>query len=195
MKMIHKQLSEEWFAERKGKLTASNFGAAAGINPYKSRQKLWRELTGREEPFAGNERTQYGVENEQNAIRDYEVFSGQLVIPTGFHHHGEHAHIGASPDGLLLDGGTIEVKCRFDQTLHKEIPIYYLAQCYGVMACTNSAYCEFISWAPGELNVIRVHYEQAKWEALLELLNEFWEYVKTDIEPKRLKKTENIWHQ
>ena len=53
--------------ERNGRLTASLFASAIGIG-YDSRQKLWRQLTGREERFQGNAHTQWGSDHEKDAI-------------------------------------------------------------------------------------------------------------------------------
>ena len=61
--------------EREGRLTASVFANAIGVG-YDSRQKLWRQLTGREERFTGNAATEWGSENEHHAITAYEVATG-----------------------------------------------------------------------------------------------------------------------
>jgi hypothetical protein len=64
--------------ERDGRITASIFASAIGIG-YDSRQKLWRQLTGREPRFEGNEATQWGNDNEHHAIDAYEIYTGNLV--------------------------------------------------------------------------------------------------------------------
>jgi hypothetical protein len=68
--------------EREGRLTASVFASAIGIG-YDSRQKLWRQLTGREERFSGNVATQWGSDNEIRAITAYEVATGEIVEAAG----------------------------------------------------------------------------------------------------------------
>lgn len=184
------QGSDGWHAERKGKLTASNFGAAAGINRYKSRLALWKELTGRPtKPITAEQRMRmaYGTKHEPIAISDYEITTGRLVIKCGFIKHPHLKHMGASPDGLP-DDGTIEVKCKSDGSLHEIIPPYYLAQMYGVMECTQRKWCDFVSWSPSDLKIIRVQYDQKMWDDLLELLDKFWTHVLNDTEPKKLSK-------
>jgi hypothetical protein len=68
--------------KREGRLTASIFASAIGIG-YDSRQKLWRQLTGREDRFAGNEATQWGNDCELLAIDAYEALTGNLVECAG----------------------------------------------------------------------------------------------------------------
>jgi len=99
--------------KRAGKLTASNFANAIGIG-YDSRQKLWRQLTGREEPFQGNAATEWGVSHERDAIRQYQVVTGELVDTSGqsqeFFIHSVLDWLGCTPDGFA--GQTvIEAKC------------------------------------------------------------------------------------
>ena len=68
--------------EREGRLTASIFASAIGVG-YDSRQKLWRQLTGREERFQGNAATEWGKDNETRAITAYECFTGEIVEAAG----------------------------------------------------------------------------------------------------------------
>lgn len=53
------QGSQAWLSARKHRLTASNFGAAAGRNPYSSREALAQEML--EPTFKGNEATKHGA--------------------------------------------------------------------------------------------------------------------------------------
>jgi uracil-DNA glycosylase len=63
-----KQGAKEWHAARRKILTASNFAAAIGVNVYRSRRSLWREYKNLAPPFAGNDATRWGVENEAKVI-------------------------------------------------------------------------------------------------------------------------------
>ena len=64
-----KQRSPEWLQARVGRLTASNFGAAAGFNPYQSPSQLLQELLWG--TFEGNRATRWGTIMEDVAKMDY----------------------------------------------------------------------------------------------------------------------------
>ena len=177
------QGSTEWLEARSQRLTASVFGSAMGINKYQSRQKLWAELVGEAEPFTGNAMTEYGIENEPNAIFEYESWSGEFVEPSGFWTKDDW--LGCSPDGLVGDMGLIECKCRFDQVPHIAIPDYYMAQMQGQMWIIDRDWCDFVSWTPDETNIWRVERSQEYIESMEALLADFWAYVVTKEKPKR----------
>jgi putative phage-type endonuclease len=129
-----KQGSEEWLQVRKLSLTASNFGTAAGNNPYQSPQELLEEkLNG---SFNGNALTVWGNEHEPHAretfvewFRDFlkarYVFEGRNDTPI-FELKEDNAikfaaepWLAVSPDGILFyedwDGtekvSLVEFKC------------------------------------------------------------------------------------
>lgn len=69
------QRSDEWKTARKYRLTASNFGTAAGHNKYTTpdaylKELVWPELN----PFLGNEATRWGTFMEELACSEYTVF-------------------------------------------------------------------------------------------------------------------------
>lgn len=145
-------------------------------------------MTGKCEPFAGNAATDYGTENEPNAIFAYEVKTGWLVFSTGFWTHPEHDWIGASPDGFVDASGCVECKCPVNGQTHSEVPAYYYAQVQGVLHCTGRDWCDFVSWTPAALNIIRVTRSLDYWNWMFPLLQEFWGYVQSDTQPPRLKR-------
>jgi len=151
------QRSEEWFNARRGKLTASRFGVAAGICAFQSRDAALRELW-EETPFEGNDATQHGTDNEPNAILAYSQLTGNIVTPTGFHIHPTLSWLGGSPDGLVGELGMIEAKCPFyKRTPHDKIPPHYLCQINGCLEMTGRKWCDFISWTATDTRVYRVH--------------------------------------
>eukprot|EP00850_Spirogloea_muscicola_P017714 SM000155S01643 [mRNA] locus=s155:37433:41851:- [translate_table: standard] len=56
------QQTDEWFAARRGRLTASTFSAALGFWP-RGRVELWEEKIGLREPFRGNAATRWGTKS------------------------------------------------------------------------------------------------------------------------------------
>lgn len=124
------QRSDDWLRARTFRLTASNFGSAAGHNKNCSPHDLVRDMLWKN--FKGNEMTEYGTNNEPRAFEAYQVHGvlqqmaekgrtsvGFLAQEVGLHIHPKHHWLGVSPDGLVdVDDGTgtikrhlIEIKC------------------------------------------------------------------------------------
>lgn len=181
------QRSEDWYQARAGKITGSNFSAALGLNPYKSRQALWRELTGRAEPQASNSFTKWGTDNEPIACDWYEAETGNIVRPIGFVVHPRYDFIGVSPDGLIGNDGGIEIKCPVNK-LYDGIPEYYLPQVLGCLHITERDWWDFVCWMPSEARIIRVEKNAKQWAEWESQLVEFWQFVIEDREPPRKRR-------
>lgn len=168
-----------WFNARKGKLTASKFGAAAGICPYTSRHKLLRREFGIEK-FDGNlDACRWGTANEKNAIKDYMVRTGNIVTSKGFFPHPDHDWLGGSPDGLVGDEGMIEVKCPFvNKVCHTKIPPVYYCQINGLLEILNRQWCDYISWTPTAMKVYRVYRDPELFAYLMDRYTLFYACMK-----------------
>jgi putative phage-type endonuclease len=183
------QRSEAWFKERAGKLTGSNFAAALGLSPYKSRQALWRELTGRAEPDTENAAMRHGTRCEPLAIGWYEEQTGEIVTPVGFVPHPKLDWCGVSPDGYV-GRGRIEVKCPASGVPHESIPDHYMPQCVGVLHITGADFLDFVSWCPDRANVFRITAKETleQWQKWEKQLEQFWnDYIIEDVCPPRKK--------
>ena len=53
----------------------------------------------------------YGIENESKAIAIYSSQTGNNISSSGLWINAEYLHLGASPDGLILDDSTVNVNC------------------------------------------------------------------------------------
>lgn len=180
--------------QRDGRLTASLFASAIGIG-YDSRQKLWRQLTGREERFQGNANTQWGSDHEKDAITAYEVATGDMVMYSGkrqqFLIHDEHDWLGCTPDGIIYKGQEsliLEAKCPSSMELYGTIPDHYMPQLQGQMEISGLKKAHFVCWTPEKLEVFEVEKNQDYWQECFNLLSDFWACVQEDKEPKRQKK-------
>ena len=133
------QRSDDWYAERCGKVTASR---VKDLNAKPSKGKalnalgltiLAERLTGVQKETPTNFYMQWGIDNEPHAIAAYENETGFFVNGTGLIDHPFIEMFGASPDGLVGENGQIEVKCS-DTTTHlntlltKEVPGEYIPQ-------------------------------------------------------------------
>lgn len=175
---------------REGRITASIFANAIGIG-YDSRQKLWRQLTGREPKFEGNEATQWGNDCEHYAISEYEIFTGNIVTACGddqkFHIHPAYNWLGCSPDGKV-GSIVIEAKCPASRELYGRVPAHYMPQIQGQIEITDSEKAHFICWTPDGLEAFEVPRNLDYWSMCLELLCDFRQYILDDVEPKKRKK-------
>lgn len=177
--------------ERKGRLTASVFAAAIGLNPYMSRQALYRQLTGIDPPFTGNEATEWGSEHEQDAIDQYEAEFGVILEHTGdrqaFLIHRDHDFLGCTPDGFIGQK-IVEAKCPYSMRLYDDVPSYYMPQVQGQIEITGASNCHFICWTPDEFAVWNVPRNDEYISEMMPLLVNFYNTWKAGNEPKRSKK-------
>ena len=106
------QKSQEWYEQRKGRITGSIVGAALGLSPWQKPadviRAMVREYHGAESEFTGNIATDHGNMHEQRAMLAFMRETGLSVEKCGFFPYGDR--MGASPDGLTSDGGVLELK-------------------------------------------------------------------------------------
>ncbi|HET7596316.1 MAG TPA: YqaJ viral recombinase family protein, partial [Burkholderiales bacterium] len=155
------QRSEAWFAARAGKVTASRIsdvlartkaGWGASRKNYAA-QLVAERLTGTVEPSYCNAAMQWGTDTEPFARDAYCQHMLCSVEEIGFVDHPTIAMAGASPDGLIGDGGLVEIKCpgtatHIETLLGGSIPDKYRLQMLFQMACTGRQYCDFVSFDP-----------------------------------------------
>ena len=155
------QRTEEWFAARLGKVTASRVadvmaktktGYSASRDNYMA-QLVVERITGEKAESFTNAAMQWGTDQEPFARGAYEAATGNMVEETGFVNHPTIAMAGASPDGLIGDDGCVEIKCpntatQIETLLTGAIPSKYVAQMQFQMACTGRAWCDFVSFDP-----------------------------------------------
>lgn len=170
------QKSTEWFAARKGRVTASMVGAILGVAPYMTRaeamRRMVRDAHGSESEFTGNIATEYGNRNEDGARAEYQMLTGHKVHAVGFIAYEDWA--GCSHDGLIGQDGSadfgLEIKCPFsmrddakDFAPLAEQPHYY-AQVQFSMVCTGLDRWDFFQWSPKAYKLETV-LQDAEWQA------------------------------
>lgn len=155
------QGTDEWFAARRGKVTASKVadvikrtksGYSTSRKNYAA-QLLCERLTGTTAEGFTNAAMQWGTEKEPEARAAYEFMKDVTVELVGFVDHPTIALSGASPDGLVGSDGLIEVKCpntatHLDTLMSGDVDPDYLTQIQWQLACTKRAWCDFVSFDP-----------------------------------------------
>ena len=153
------QGSDEWFAIRIGKVTASRVadiiaktksGYSASRDNYMA-QLVCERLTNQKAESFTNAAMQHGTETEPLARAAYEALKDVLVDEVGFVPHPSIKMAGASPDGLVGDDGLLEIKCpntatHIDTLLNQSVPTKYFTQMQFQMACTGREWCDFVSF-------------------------------------------------
>lgn len=181
--MPHEQRTEEWFAARKGKITASIAAGCLGLCPYTSRQKAWRTIMGTQ-ANATNKHMDWGTEFEPVAKNAYECLTGNIVTETGFHPHPSIPWLGASPDGLIGTDGLSEIKC--PGKLPEIVPVHHRIQMIVQMACTGREWCDYFVWTHDGHFLKRVY--PSGVAGILARLEAFYKtFVLTATEPPRKK--------
>jgi len=155
------QGTDEWFAVRCGKVTASRVadviattksGYSASRANYEA-QLICEILTGKPAESYSNAAMAWGTETEPLARAQYELKTGEMVNQVGFVVHPMIEQAGASPDGLVGSEGLIEIKCpntstHLDTLLAQKVSSKYITQMTWQMVCTGRKWCDFVSYDP-----------------------------------------------
>ena len=156
------QRTDDWFAIRLGKATASNVhkvlaktktGYGADRANYMTQLVLER-VTGTKADGYTNAEMQWGIHQEPFARAAYEAHKGVLVDEVGFLQHPTIEMSGASPDGLVGNDGMVEIKCPSSKTALEcwlsddPVEAKYYAQMQWQMACANREWCDYVVFDP-----------------------------------------------
>ena len=151
-------------------LTANNLKRKHNLELTEEYIKKWRKaIFHYDKDPSGIHKLEYGIKSEQKGIQQYEINTGNKVIPTGLWLFPD-VPMYAAPDGMVCsaDGkveGVIEVKC--PSTLESETTnsglrslgyldnggrlnqnSRYFHQVQGHLYATQAKWCDFIIWAP-----------------------------------------------
>lgn len=179
------QRSDDWFAARLGKVTASKvkdvMSKGRGSAPSATRksymmQLLCERLTGnREEGFTSAAMLR-GTELEPVARSAYEVAQGVMTIETGLILHPIIEGFAASPDATVGANGLLEIKCPNTAThivtmRSGEHDSSYDWQMLAQMACSGREWVDFVSFddrLPDELQYVcfRFHRDEKRIEEM-----------------------------
>ena len=155
------QGSQEWFAQRLGKVTASRVadviaktksGYSTSRDNYMA-QLVCERLTGTVAESFSNSAMAWGTETEPLARAAYENCLDVLVDEVAMINHPTIEQAGASPDGLVGEIGQLEIKCpntatHIETLLSQTVPSKYNTQMQWQMACTGREWCDFASFDP-----------------------------------------------
>ena len=114
--MNNLQGTQDWLQQRLGKVTASVIHKVLSDKTTTSKQLLLKSLvmervSGTPTRHVKSSDMLRGLQLEPKAKEAYEKHTQSTIINNGFINHPNIDMAGASPDGLILESGLIEIKC------------------------------------------------------------------------------------
>ncbi|MBX4336589.1 YqaJ viral recombinase family protein [Candidatus Bartonella raoultii] len=137
---------------------------------------------------------QWGIDHEEEALKEYEFIYDTNVTRCGFIQHPTIGMAGASPDGFVGEDGLVEVKC--PQSVHHlrffmdgNIKSEYIAQMQFQMACTGRKWCHFISFDPHfvgrsshlRMKIKRINRDEEQIKQINQAVQMFLEEIEQDM--------------
>ncbi len=154
------QGTPEWLAAKCGVPSSSDFDKIITIDGKVSKQRerylyqlAGERITKQKEESYQNANMLRGLELEDEARKYYSVITGRQVKTVGFCITEGKAVYGASPDGLVGNNGSVQIKCPLMSThisyvLAKKLPADYYQQTQGELLVLGRAWLDFISYYP-----------------------------------------------
>jgi len=190
------QRTPEWFAWRKGKISASIMPSIMGQNPYQSCIDLYDKLIN-EIPTVMNEHIQRGIDNEDIALRMFMQMQNREYLPVCLESI-EYPWLICSCDGFReisfegleekhIDG--LEIKCprMFSSEIYGSlIPIKYYAQVQHCMAVSGAKEWHYIEYVNGIIKNCVVHRDDRYILRLIDQARYFYECLQNKTPPEQL---------
>ena len=138
------QRTEEWYAMREERITASDFATALHRSKYQKQYELLKKKVIKDRKFITNAAMSWGIKYEEVAVMIYEYRNSVKVVEYGCIKHPIYDFLGASPDGITDDGIMLEIKCPSSREITGVIPDYYWCQVQGQLEVCELDRCDFL---------------------------------------------------
>ena len=177
------QLTPEWFAARKDRITASEIPDILCRGRTSRIERLRKKcgLSDKEMSAFGKAACEHGRKHEDGAIQRFEQATGHRVLPFGLLVNPERPWIGASPDGITYCGISIEAKCPFNRSIRPgEVPAHYIDQVQTQLFVSELKQAAFVQWGvmDDSFDVAWVQPDEDWWMDNVGKLMAFYEQMK-----------------
>lgn len=179
---------------RKGRLTATSIPAICGLHPFRSKLDVWLEMTGRAEPFVGNEASRWGQILEAPIAERYAKDEGVTLEECSTLIHPKHDLVAGTPDRLIVERFKgLEIKTANVRQAHRwgesetdQVPEEYIGQSHVYMSITGRPEWDVAVLIGGsDYRVYRLKRDEELEEALIdEALRFHRDHLLTDIPPE-----------
>lgn len=197
--------THEWYTARRGRITASKRAetiAVGGAGAWANmRTEIDYELSpGYVREELGNKYTQWGNDNEAQAIANAELELGASTIEPGFLLHPEHDEAGATPDFFIDSDISGQIKCPYYAKNHlkfvydKTLPSTYYHQVQFEAWISQRKKIIFMSYDPRQplatrCAIIELDASMQLWDKFdsqLQVFRKFYEREQTPTQAKFL---------
>lgn len=180
-----KQGSKEWLAHRKNYIGASDAPVIMGCSPWRTPYQLWEEKLGLSKGQQENDAMRYGKMKEAEAIRAYEVYTGNIVSTDEndtLVYHSEKKFMMCSLDAISLENRIpVEVKNPniddHNEAKSGKVPEKYYPQVQHQLACLDFNLLHYFSYRNGDLALVEVERNQSYIDTLIAEESKFWDKV------------------
>lgn len=175
------QRTPEWYAARRGLLTASDAAAALDVPPYASYRGSARADALRKklanEPLC-NVFVAHGTKYEDEARALAAAAMGEVVHDVGLVAHATEPWLAASPDGVTSSGRLVEIKCPLKRAIQPGVvPEHYVPQIQVQMEVCDVDATIFVQYKPPalgfQLDIVVVERDRAWFAANRDALKAF----------------------
>ena len=140
------QRTDEWYAYRYNRITASDIASVFCKSPFTSRNKLIKDKCKdlKDSVFKTNNHMNHGNKYETIATYFYEYIMNTNIHEFGCLPHDTVGFLGASPDGISDEGIMLEIKCPLSRIITGIPPIYYWYQIQIQLEVANLPRCDYL---------------------------------------------------
>lgn len=178
------QRTPAWYEYRQNVITASS--ASHILESESTYNRYVEDKVRPEKHFSAGTACQFGIKFEDVACSIYQKLTKTKVNEYGCIRHANIVHLGASPDGIVVEangdekylGRMLEIKCLYSREMHG-VPLYkYWVQCQIQLETCNLAYCDFFECKLNDNLTEQDFYIKLKTNSMKEFFGVIIEYTR-----------------
>lgn len=175
-------------AERRTYIGGPAVAAIVGVSPWQTPIDVYRFAVGLDDGPEVNERMRLGLILEQAIADAYTEATDRNLRRIGLVRHKAFPFLGGHPDRMVVgESGIVEMKASASSYGYTEadVPVHVRVQVTWYMGLTARSWCDVVLLAGMSIRIVRVEFDHALYEALVEAAVRFWrEHIEAGVEPE-----------